>query len=486
MLKTKKNLSTNIIFSIMTQVAAFLTPLIISPYISRVLTAELIGIYSYILANSSYFVLVELIGLPLYGTIKCAAIRDDKQELSKMFWEIMLLKMLLMIVNLVIYVYFFVITGEIQYRKLYLIVLCNLIANGIDVTWILNALEEFRIVAIRSIIVRIVNLVAIILLVKSEDDFYIYVVIMQMTTLVSYIVVWPLLKGKIFGIKDVKINIFRHLKPSMIYFIPGVINTIYSATDKTILGVLGEDVYEIGVYEQANKISQLFMNMVTAISNVLLPRITYLYHNDKDGQADKLLNMILKMVFLATVPIVAGLVLVSDVFVPVFFGAGYEKTIILLKILSFNILFVTLSNFLGQQCLIARNRQMQYNIAICIGSVINIVLNIMLVKNYQSVGVSVASVIASMFNFLVILYQSKDILTFGQIVKISYRYIISAMIMYFIVILIPFPNDFLITLFGRTIVGILSYIIILIVQKDDFLCKIFMYIRDKFKRARWL
>ena len=72
----EKKLSNNIIYSIVMQTAGVIAPLIISPYIARVLSAELIGDYSYTLANSSYFVLAECLGFSLYGTIKIAAVRD--------------------------------------------------------------------------------------------------------------------------------------------------------------------------------------------------------------------------------------------------------------------------------------------------------------------------------------------------------------------------------------------------------------------------
>ena len=94
----EKKISYNIIYSVLMQTASVIAPLIISPYIARVLSAELIGNYSYTLANSSYFVLIECLGLSLYGTIKIAMIRDDKRELSKFFWEIFWLKFILMII----------------------------------------------------------------------------------------------------------------------------------------------------------------------------------------------------------------------------------------------------------------------------------------------------------------------------------------------------------------------------------------------------
>ena len=59
----EKKVSINIIYNVVNQIVALIVPLVLSPYVARVLSPELIGDYSYALANSSYFVLVESLGL---------------------------------------------------------------------------------------------------------------------------------------------------------------------------------------------------------------------------------------------------------------------------------------------------------------------------------------------------------------------------------------------------------------------------------------
>ena len=98
-----KGIVKNIGYNIISQTVALIVPLVTSPYIARVFNPELIGKYSYALANSSYFVLLECMGFPLYGQIKIAAYRDDKEEVSRTFVEIMTLKFFLMLLSIVVY-----------------------------------------------------------------------------------------------------------------------------------------------------------------------------------------------------------------------------------------------------------------------------------------------------------------------------------------------------------------------------------------------
>ena len=72
-----KKVRNNVIYSALYQVLTVVTPLITTPYISRVLTAEGVGEYSYRLSIASYFTLFVGLGFSLYGVVKVAQIRDD-------------------------------------------------------------------------------------------------------------------------------------------------------------------------------------------------------------------------------------------------------------------------------------------------------------------------------------------------------------------------------------------------------------------------
>lgn len=74
--------------------------------------------------------------------------------------------------------------------------LLNVISGGVDVSWFLNGIEEFKVNAIRTILVRLINIIMILALIKSEKDLVLYAIIMQLSTLIGYVVVYPaVLKG---------------------------------------------------------------------------------------------------------------------------------------------------------------------------------------------------------------------------------------------------------------------------------------------------
>ena len=466
----EKKISINIFYNILNQIVSFIVPLILSPYVARVLSAELIGDYSYALANSSYFVLIEALGFSLYGMLKVSANRADKKYISTLFKEIMIAKFFLMVTCIIVYTISFVWISS-DNKILCAIMIMNIISTGIDSTWFLMGMEDFKTTALRNIAVRLVNIVLIIILVKSEKDFLIYAIIMQLSNVISYIVVFPTVKKYIISSKVSFKNILKHTIKSLIYFVPGIVNTIFTSADKTVLGAFANS-YEVGVYEQASKICSLCGSVINSISNVVMPRVTYLNHNASNEKSKKFMFKTLHYASVVAIVVTVGIICISDEFVPLFFGLGCEKSAVLLKILAFNVLMSILANYIGQQCLISNDKQNQYNIAISVGAILNVILNLFMVERLQSVGVSVASVVSSGALFLVVLIFSREIISLKNIIQMDWKAIISAIIMFVTIYWLSFDNLF-ITLVVKVVVGAAVYITILAILREEIIQEVF-------------
>ena len=96
----KKNYAYNLLYRIVTLV----TPLITSPYISRVIGADGIGQYSYTYAISHYFLIFAVLGVSDYGNRCIAKVRDSKEERNKVFSEIVSLQILLSVGMSILYI----------------------------------------------------------------------------------------------------------------------------------------------------------------------------------------------------------------------------------------------------------------------------------------------------------------------------------------------------------------------------------------------
>lgn len=461
----------NILYNVVSQVVILLVPLITAPYISRIFNAELIGEYSYALANSTYFVLLENLGFNLYGQLKVAKYRDDIKKLSKFYFEIMALKLILCAISIFAYCFLVLPVSKGISRWLCLVMIINIVAEAFDITWFYNGLELFKYTAIRNVLIRLFCLISVLLLVKDESDIVLYAIIMQGATFASGMVMFfgSLKRVSRKGLE--KINVFQHILPAWVYFIPSLVTTIFSSADKTMLGVF-TNVYEVGVYEQAHKISQICMNAISAVGNAILPRAANINNESNSAitASKKLLKQSLNIVMFIAMPITFGIYAISDTFIPIFFGEGYEKSIVLVEILSLNVLITAIGNLVGQQCLIAKGKQKEYNIVIIISALSNVFLNYFLIKSSASVGASIATVISSFVIVLLVVLKSNSMFSWRDLLKNGGQFIFAAIIMLVVVKCLGLIiGENLIGLLSSVIAGAIVYLIILLLLKNELL-----------------
>lgn len=176
------------------------------------------------------------------------------------------------------------------------------------------------------------------------------------------------------------------------------------------------------------------------------------------------------------IPIMLVIIAISDLFVPVFFGEGYEKVSIILKVLSPMILITGLDNVTGVQFLLPTKKQKEFTIAVIVGAICNCILNFVFIKLWLSVGASFASVLTEILVFAIeILYCSKYI-NFKEIFKLINKKIIAGVIMFFSIFFIPVLINPIITISIKVIIGIIIYLLLLFFMNDSF-CR---YLLEKF------
>ena len=129
-------------------------------------------------------------------------------------------------------------------------------------------------------------------------------------------------------------------------------------------------------------------------------------------------------VFFLSFPMMFGISTVSDAFVPIFFGDGYEKVALLIKIISPILLLMGIANVIGTQYLLPTKRQKEYTISIVAGVVVNFILNYILIYKFASIGASIATVLSQIIVEAIQFYVIRNEISFKEVVKYSYKYLI--------------------------------------------------------------
>lgn len=465
---SKKSITVNYIYNLIYQVLTLILPFITTPYLSRVLGATPIGIYSYTYSILSYFLLFGALGVYLYGQREIAYVSEDKVKRKKVFWEILTCRLVTMSIAILIYYIFFMRTGE--YKIYYRIWSLELIATAVDISWFFQGLEEFKKTVIRNVAVRLISVTLIFVLVKTPQDLIKYITIYAVADLIGNLSLWFYLPKYFKGIKIGKIKTFSHLYPIILLFIPQVANQIYNLLDKTMIGSMIADKSEVGFYEQGQKVIRVLLTLVTSLGIVMIPRMASTFAlGDKEKIYDYMKKSF-KFVFFLAFPIVFGLMSVSQSFVPWFFGEGYEKVIVLINVIAPTIILTGMANVIGTQYLLPTKRQKEYTATITIGLVFNFILNYILISLYDSIGASIATVISELVVVIGQLYVIRKDINAKEIISLCYTYLLASVVMLVASLFIKAILGLgLKTMVIQILVGALVYVIMLWILKDEYL-----------------
>ncbi len=296
----KTSLKRNYIYNIIYQISVIIMPLITTPYISRVLGANNIGIYSYTLSIVTYFSMFATLGVSTYGQLEIATYRDNKEKRSKVFWEIVMARMITTITIIVIYSVF--IFFQPKYRIIYLILSLNIFGGMVDISWYFQGLEMFKLTAMRNTVIKIVGTILIFMFVKNQNDLLKYCLILQGIYFIGNLSLWKYLNKEIKIVHLEWINIVKHWKKSIIYFIPTMATSAYTVLDKSMIGWITNSEMQNGYYEQAHKIEQVIVAIVTSLGTVTMPRVAYLLKEKKEDEAKGIINNAIEFVVFLSVP----------------------------------------------------------------------------------------------------------------------------------------------------------------------------------------
>ena len=392
MSRKKPSVKLNFIYNSIYQLISVVIPLVTTPYLSRIIGAEGIGIYGFGLSVAYYFTMFIKLGLDNYGAREIAYIRDNKEALSRTFWEMYVFQLFLGIISIAVYfIYGFIFSNN---QTISLIFSLYVLSAMIDVTWLFWGLEEFRLTVRRSFVIKLLTTAGIFLLVKTSDDTWKYCLLISGGFLLSQLLLWPSLKSMVRWQRPTLNGIRRHIKPNFVLFIPIIAISMYKIMDKIMLGAMTTSV-EVGYYHNSENIIQVPTMLIFSLGTVMQPCMSNMVSNEtSESVMESVFTKSIILAMFLSSSIGFGIMSVANEFVPLFYGPGFEKCIRLYKILLPSCLFLAFANVIRTQYLIPRKKDREYIISLFSGAGINLLLNALLIPHFQSVGAALGTLAA--------------------------------------------------------------------------------------------
>lgn len=400
-MQKQKSLKINFIMNAFLTMSSFIFPLITFPYISRILLPEGTGKVSFATSVISYFVILAQLGIPTYGIRACAKVRDNREELSKTAHE-------LLIINIIMCCFSYLILGILlmtvpkfkSEKTLLIIVSLTLLFNTIGMEWLYKALEQYMYITIRSIIFKVIAVIAMFLLVHEKSDYIIYGAISIFASSASNI--FNLINvHKYINLKPIgNYNLKQHLKPVFIFFAISCAATIYTNLDTVMLGFIKTD-SDVGCYNAAVRIKSILVSIVTSLGVVLLPRASYYLEHNMISEFYKITKKAINFVFIIAVPLMVYFILFAKEGIFLLSGSAYIGAVKPMQIIMPTLVFIGLTNIMGIQMLVPMGKEKIVFYSEIAGALVDLVINIVLIPRWASAGAAIGTLVAEIIVWIV-------------------------------------------------------------------------------------
>ena len=473
------SIKNNVVLNYINTLASIVFPLITFPYAARILLPEGIGLVNFQNSIIGYITLLSSLGIPLYAVREVARVRDNIEERNRVTVEIALLSLILAAGG---YVIVFAV-GELvpqiyAHLSLFYILSLSILFTALGVSWFYTAIEDFKFITIRGLIIRCLFVVALFVFVRSKDDLLIYGVVVVGSTVGNNIINFFHLRKfiNIFKIDWSKLNIFRHLKPSLSIFVLNLSISLYVQLNPVMLGFLSDNI-QVGYFTAGSKLSNIILSVVTSMATVLIPHVSNMIQVHDTEKYKQLITKVYHYYMALAIQFTIGLIVLSVPLTLVICGKSFYDASYVTAITAPVIIFISITNIIGMQVLYPYGKENYVTYSTIGGAVINLVVDIPLILLWGSKGAAISTVCAEFTVLLIQVRLGKGYVPFKYIDKNIILYSVSAVIMGIVVFLVRglFENP-IIQLLVPTFIGIVIYSFILYYKKEDILFSILRYI----------
>lgn len=250
-----------------------IVPILIMPYLSRVLSVNQYATYSYVRALATFVTLFMDFGFIYSGTKRVADCQGDKEGINIIISNITKAKILIFFFTLII-IYILLKHNYLTKQHFLFSVITIIATAAINLLpdYVFRGIEEMGALSYRMIVSKTITTALLFICVKSENDFLIVAILELVNTCISIVltIIWLYKRGyKISVSRRIKDGI-SELKNSFDFFIYSVAPSMYGALNTVIIGnTLTER--EIVYWSTSWGVISAIMNLYVPISNSVFP-----------------------------------------------------------------------------------------------------------------------------------------------------------------------------------------------------------------------
>lgn len=462
-------LNKNTAFSVIKNVCAIMFPLITFPYISRILGPENTGKINFSASIVSYFSLIASLGINTYALRECAAVRFEKNKLETVANQIFSINVLSAMLSYAALVIVLMTSDRLlPYRYLIIIQSLTILFTTAGTDWLNTAMSDFKYITVRTLFFQVLSMVLMFTFVHQKEDYVKYLYISVLAAGGANVV------NIFYRKRYCKINFTRnmdfwhHLKPILIIFAIVISQTIFVSTDTTILGIMHGD-FEVGLYGVSAKIYGIVNTLVVSVATVVLPELSELFAKKEYEKIKPVVEYSMKTVSVLGIPSIIGIMILAEEIVYTIAGAEYIGAASSLRILSLSLVFSFLAGLVINVLLLPAKKDKVILTGSITGAILNLIFNLIFIPKYGQDAAAFTTVLSNAALFFVCLPFSDKVIEMKGIFEMIKVPFIGTACMAFAVLVIKEINcSIYIKAIVSMILGVIVYISVLLIMKDEF------------------
>lgn len=398
--KDGKTLANNFSYLMLLKIASYVFPLITIPYLAKTIGVEGFGKIAFAAAIIVWFQTIADWGFNYTATRDVARNRDDLAKVSIIFSNTLWARILLMFVS------FLVLIGMIylvpyfkEYKQILLVTFLLIPGNILFPDWFFQAMERMKYITIFNLVSKALLTILVFVFIKEKSDYILQPLLISLGYLMSgicamYII---LVRWKVKIYPPNLYNMLKAIKGSTDVFINNLLPNFYKSFSNILLGVYSGSIAN-GLFDAGNKFSEISQQFMTLISRVFFP---YLSRKSNNHDLYAKLNLIISMTFF--IILFTG----SPLIIKTFYTEEFYEAIPILRILSFSIIFSSLTLTYGTNYMIIKGHEKELRNITLITSIIGFLISFPLIYHYGAIGAAITVTLSRAISGINVMRKAK-------------------------------------------------------------------------------
>lgn len=332
-----KKLSRNIIALFLVQLANYAAPILVLPYLTRVLGVEYFGYIAVLLSLCALSFVLTDFGFGLTATYRISKSKNNISLIQNILSSIISLKLLLFILScFFLLLYFYLNKNVLDTFNVKLYVCLIILGQCFQFSWFFQGLERMHNITIFMVASKVVYVILVILLVKNNTDYEFVLLSYGISSLfASFISIFLIFKSG-FRFNVVKFKVIKNeFLLGLNFFLSRLSVSVYTSASTFLIGNFS-GLNQAALYSSAERLYQAGQSLLSPVTQALYPHVAQ----------NKNFKLFFYIFFLILIPLIALafiLTIFSSEILSIFFGDEFSSAAGIYDIF----IIVMLINFVG-------------------------------------------------------------------------------------------------------------------------------------------